>query len=75
MGILWKNNILWWRKNTNWRFNLMIEGNFSLEINSCFFICSDLARSCRWNSTSWAKSWIFCFMVGNKPIRIFFFGL
>ena len=36
--------------------NLMIAGTFSSEINNCFFIRSDLARSCRWNSTSWAES-------------------
>ena len=51
----------------------MMAGTFSWEINNCFFIRSDLALSCCWNSTSWAESWILGFMVGNKP-RIIFFG-
>ena len=50
----------------------MMAETFSWGINDCFFIGSDLACSCCWNSTSWAKSWILGFMVGNKPRRIFF---
>ena len=34
-----------------------------------------MACSCRWNSTSWAKSWILGFIVGNKPRIIFFLAL
>ena len=45
----------------------MMARTFSYEINNCFFIRSDLARSYRWNSTSWAKSWILGFIVRNKP--------
>ena len=32
-------------------------------------IPSDLAHFCRWNTTSWAESWIFGFMIGNKLKR------
>ena len=52
----------------------MMVGTFSWRINNYFFIRSDLARSCRWDSTSWAESWILGFMVENKPRRIFFLG-
>ena len=36
--------------------NLRMAGTFSWGINSCFLIWSNLTRSCRWNSTSWAES-------------------
>ena len=51
----------------------MMAGTFSWGINNCFFIRSDLARFCRWNSTSWVESWILGFMVENKS-RIIFLG-
>ena len=50
----------------------MMAGTFSWGIKNCFFIRFDLALSCRWNSTSWAESWISGFMVENKPRIIFF---
>ena len=53
------------------RTKLMMAGTFSWGINKCFLIRFDLAYSCRWNSTSWAKIWILGFMVGNKPRGIF----
>ena len=52
----------------------MMVGTFSWGINNCFFIQFDLTRSCRWNSTSWAESWILGFMIENKPKRIFLWG-
>ena len=30
MIILWKNNILWWRKNKSWRFKIDDDKNFLL---------------------------------------------
>ena len=53
----------------------MMTVTFYWGINNCFYIRSDLASSCRWNSTSWAKRWILGFMVENKPRRIFFGAL
>ena len=50
----------------------MMAGTFSWGINNFFFIRSDLARSYRWNSTSWAESRILGFIVENKPRIIFF---
>ena len=52
---------------------MMMTKTFSWGINNIFFIGSDFAHSCRWNSTSWAESWILDFNVGNKPRGIFFF--
>ena len=75
MIFLWNNKILWCRKNKICRFKLDDGGNFFLGINNYFGIRSEKARSCRWNSTSWAKSWILGFMFETKPIRIFFGGL
>ena len=71
MVFLWKNKILWFRKNKVRGLNLMMVGTFSWKINNCFFIQSNLAHSCRWNSISWIASWILGFMVENKPRRIF----
>ena len=71
MIFLWKNKILWCRKNKVGGLNLMMVRTLSWGINNCFFIRSNLARSYRWNSTSWAKSRILGFMVENKLRRIF----
>ena len=63
MIFLWKNKSFGVGRTKVGDLNLMMVGTFSWGINNCFFIRSDLVRSCCWNSTSWAESWILDFMV------------
>ena len=63
-------NILWWRKDDGWRFELERGVNFLLGNQQCLLIRSDLVRSCHWNFTSLAKIWTLGLMLKIRPKRI-----
>ena len=47
--------------------NLKVVGIFSWGINRYLLIRSNLARSCRWNSKSWAMNWTLDLAIKISP--------